>query len=65
MDTTYSRLRELRKENNLSQMEMAKIMDCHVNSIYLYESGQVEMPVSKAKKLAKYLKIDWWMLYED
>lgn len=49
----------------MTQEQFANIMDCHINSYYLYETGRVEMPVSKAKKLAEYFDIDWWILYEE
>lgn len=64
-DTTYSGIRKFRRSKSMTQLEMAKIMECHINSYYLYESGKVEMPVSKAKKVAKYFDINWWTLYED
>lgn len=63
--TRYSCIREFRRSKSMTQLEMARIMECHINSYYLYESGKVEMPVSKAKKVAKYFDIDWWTLYED
>nr|DAM67779.1 MAG TPA: hypothetical protein [Caudoviricetes sp.] len=31
----------------------------------MYEHGDLELPVSKAKLLAKEFKIDWWKLYEN
>lgn len=64
-DTTCSTLKTIRLKYKKTQQELANIMGVHVNSYYLYETEQIEMPVSKAKKLAEYLKIDWWTLYEN
>lgn len=63
--TAYSGIREFRRSKSMTQLEMASIMECHINSYYLYETGKVEMPVSKAKKVAMYFDIDRWTLYED
>lgn len=63
--TTYSGIKKFRKSKKMTQSEMANIMECHINSYYLYETGQIEMPVSRAKKVAKHFDVDWWTLYEE
>lgn len=65
MNTRYSSLGKFRKKHEKTKQEMANIMCCHINTYYMYENGQLELPVSKASLLAKELKIDWWLLYEE
>ncbi|WP_099321142.1 helix-turn-helix domain-containing protein [Anaerococcus sp. Marseille-P3625] len=65
MNTTYSRIRDLRLKNKKTQKEIGEILGTSANMYQKYEYGQVELPVRHAKKLGKYFKFNWWELYED
>ena len=65
MDTTCSRLRELRLKNNKTQKEIGEILGTSTNMYQKYEYGQVELPVRHAKRLGEYFNINWWDIYED
>lgn len=43
-----------RKENNLNQSEIAKIIGIHKQSYYLKESGKRDFSETEMKRLAKY-----------
>ena len=64
-DTTSSRLNFYRRKKGLSKNKVSKILGCHINTYYLYEKGDLELPVRYAKKLGEFYRIDWWLLYED
>ena len=65
MYTTYSILRELRLENNLTQREVGNVLGIRTNMYQKYEYGKLELPIRHAKKLGKLYVIDWWTLYEN
>ena len=65
MNTTCSRLRDLRLKNKKTQKEIGEILGTSTNMYQKYEYGQVELPVRHAKKLGEYFKFNWWELYED
>lgn len=65
MDTRYSRLKELRVHNSMTQKDFGKILGIKTNMYQKYEYGLMELPVKHAKTLGKYFNFDWWMLYED
>lgn len=65
MDTIYSRLRELRIDNNMTQKEIGQYLGTSGNMYQKYEYGYVELPVRHAKKLGNLYEIDWWKLYEE
>lgn len=60
-----SKLKMLRKNNNLSQDELATMFGIHQQTYGLYELGKRELPPRLAKKIAKILKVNWWELYEE
>lgn len=66
-NTTYSmkKLKELRKNNKLSQKEMGEIIGVNGRAIGNYERGIRSLSVDKAKILGKYFKFNWRELYED
>lgn len=64
-DTIGSRLKVYRRKKGLSKNKVSKILGCHINTYYLYEKGDLELPVRYAKKLGKFYEIDWWLLYEE
>lgn len=52
-------LKKLRLENNKTQEEIAKILGYSSKSGYsMLENGNVELTISKVKKLATFYKID-------
>lgn len=54
----------LRKENNLSQLELGEIIGKKQRMMSKYEREEVELPPSVAKRIAEVFKVDWWSLYE-
>lgn len=49
----YNRLKILRKENNLTQKDISKILEISQSLYSLYESGKKNIPISIFSKLAK------------
>ncbi len=56
-----SRLKELRKQNNLSQMDLANFLNTTQSTISAYESGKTTILTSFALQIVKKYKIslDW------
>ena len=53
----YTRLRDLREDNDLSQVECAKIAYISKNSYIRYETGEREPPFDVMINLANYYKV--------
>ena len=53
----FPRLKELRKDNNLTQQQVADILFCSREVYRRYEVGINEIPVSYAIVLAKYYDV--------
>ena len=53
----YERLRILRKNHNLSQSELAKILSCSQRVYSNYERGDLDIPTDILIKLADYYKV--------
>ncbi len=51
------RLRHLRREQNLSQVEMAKIFNVHQSAVCQWESGRANPDFEKLKKIAGYFGV--------
>lgn len=51
---TYSRIRDLREDANLSQRQIAEIIHMHKTTYTRYESGEREVPLNIAILLAKH-----------
>ena len=49
----YNRLKKLRKENNLKQKDISKILEISQSLYSLYESGKKNIPITIFSKLAK------------
>lgn len=49
----YKRLKKLRKENNLTQKDISKILEISQSLYSLYESGKKNIPITIFSKLAK------------
>lgn len=52
----YSRIKELRKKNNLSQVEISKILGISQSSYSLYETGKQDLTISVLLKLSRFYK---------
>ena len=52
----YMKLRELREENNISQMEIAEYLNVKQNTYSQYETGKRQLPIELLIKLAKFYK---------
>lgn len=48
------RIRNLREDKDLSQNEIAKILNCSQTTYSRYETGELNIPVDSLIKLAKY-----------
>ncbi len=61
--TTAERIKIMRKKLKLTKKALAELIGVHESSISKYESGNVEIPISKIKKLAKVLDVsEVWLL---
>lgn len=56
-------LRAARKKRGLSVNELAERVGVSEATISRYETGDREMPVRMARKIAQVLKVKWWKLY--
>ncbi len=52
----YSRLKDLREDNDCTQKEIAELLFITQQQYSLYEKGYREIPVSMLSKLAEYYK---------
>ncbi len=52
METIGDRLKHLRKENNLTQKDMAEKLGIHPNTISMYEKGNRNIPSTMIKKIS-------------
>ena len=64
--TTFERLRNLRKINNLTQDDIAKYLDIHRPTVTQYESGEIIPTTQNIIKLAKLYNVttDYLLCYE-
>lgn len=58
-------LKEKRKNNKLSQTQLAEMIGVSQKLVSFWETGRQEMPIRHAKKIAKVLKCNWKDLYDD
>lgn len=54
---SYSRIRKLRENAELSQREIAEIIHMHKTTYTRYETGEREIPFNIAILLAQYYKV--------
>ena len=59
-----NRLRLARERQGISQRELAKASGVTATSISRYETGERQLNVEKAKRIASVLSIDWIELFE-
>lgn len=52
-----TRLKALRIQNNLSQAEVAKVIQCSQVAYGMYELGKRKIPIDKLVVLAKYYRV--------
>lgn len=60
-----SRLKYLRKEQNLTQLELAEILDMSPNFIGMIERGERNTTVENVFKIARALRIKPGYLFEE
>ena len=53
----YRRIRDLREDADLSQKQLAEILHMHKTTYARYETGEREIPLAVAIRLAKYHKV--------
>ena len=53
----YNRIRDLRKDCDLTQKEIAEILHMHKTTYTRYETGEREIPLSVAILLAKHYQV--------
>lgn len=58
-------LKELRIEKNLTQKEIANIIDIATTTYASYEQGWRNPPVDTAKKISEVLDFDWINFFND
>ena len=46
------RLRDIREDNDVKQIELAILLNCKQNTYQQYESGKRQIPIDSLKKLA-------------
>ena len=61
------KLKELREENNIKQIELANMLNIRQNTYSQYESGKRQLPIEILIKLAKFYKVttDYILGLED
>ena len=53
----FSRIRNLREDNDKTQQQIADMLNCNVSVYRRYENGVREIPVSMLIELAKFYKV--------
>lgn len=53
----YMRLRELREDKDLTQQQIADILNCKQNTYQQYESGKRQLPLQALKMLCLFYKV--------
>ena len=56
-DFMYKRIRDLREDNDLTQKQMARILNCSQQVYSNYELGQRDIPTAILIKLADYYDV--------
>lgn len=58
-------LRKVRKDRNLSGIEVGTKIGIRPQTLYRYESGERKLPVKVAKVLGVFYGVPWERFYED
>ena len=53
----FKRLRDIRKDNDISQKDMAKILNLHTTQYAIYERGERNIPIQIFINYAEYFNI--------
>lgn len=53
----YRRIRDLREDHDLTQVEMGKILSCSQRVYSNYERGELDIPTEILCKLARYYRV--------
>ncbi len=53
----YQRIRDIREDNDMTQQQVADVLQISRPQYSLYETGKREIPVHLLKKLAEYYKV--------
>ena len=53
----YQRIRDLREDNDLTQEQIAKVLNTTRHQIHKYETGKQMMGIDKYIKLARYYNV--------
>ncbi len=53
----FPRIKELRRESNLTQQQVADVLGCNQSTYSKYEKGTAMIPVAKMVKLADFYDI--------
>lgn len=62
----YTRIFDLRKENNLSQYELSKFLDVHRSTLSNYELGNKNLTMTSLKSLANVFDVSIdYLIYND
>lgn len=51
------KIKELREDNDLTQIQIAKILNCKQNTYAQYESGKRQIPIEALKKLCLFYSV--------
>lgn len=67
MESFGEKLKELRKERNLTQKELSKAINCAQSAIFYWETNKQEPTISSLKKLCLFFDIsaDYFLGLED
>lgn len=57
MKYVYVRIRDLREDKDLTQAQIAKILNTHTTTYRRWESGETEIPTHIIKELCLFYKI--------
>ena len=58
-------LKAYREKKNISQQQLATLVDIDITAIGKYENGKRRPSVDTAKKIAEVLDFDWTRFYEE
>ncbi|MGN0451658.1 MAG: helix-turn-helix domain-containing protein [Acutalibacteraceae bacterium] len=53
----YQRIRDLREDNDLTQIQMGKILSCSQRVYSNYERGEIDIPTSTLIKIANHFNV--------
>ena len=58
-------LKDIRKSNNLTQLQLSEACGCKRSTIGKIENGSINPSVRLAKRIGKVLNFDWTLFYQD